>query len=51
MWNLAPIYSGVAGAILTVVVGYGVSLLAGPKKNREELRGLLDRRSDRRTPR
>lgn len=39
-WRLAPIYPGVAGAIITVGVGYGVSLIAGQAKSREELAGL-----------
>ncbi|MCA9067555.1 MAG: hypothetical protein KDA84_01440 [Planctomycetaceae bacterium] len=39
-WRLAPIYPGVAGAIITVSIGYGVSLLTGQTKSPEELAGL-----------
>ncbi|GAB4142522.1 MAG: hypothetical protein Tsb009_12860 [Planctomycetaceae bacterium] len=40
VWNLAPIYPGVLGAIVTTVVGYGVSLLSGSRKSRRDLEGL-----------
>jgi solute carrier family 5 (sodium-coupled monocarboxylate transporter), member 8/12 len=40
IWNLAPIYPGVIGAFVTVVLAYGISLLTGKHKSREELRGL-----------
>lgn len=39
-YRLAAIYPGVGGAVVTVVVSYGVSLLVGKRKTREELRGL-----------
>lgn len=40
VWRLAPIYPGVAGAIITITIGYGLSLIAGQSKSREELTGL-----------
>lgn len=40
VWNLAPIYPGVFGAIVTVVVGYTASLFLGRPKTQDELRGL-----------
>lgn len=40
VWKLAPIYPGVIGAVVTVVVGYTTSRWVGERKSDEELRGL-----------
>ena len=40
VWQLAAIYPGIVGAMLTVVVGYGVSLCCGRSRSDVELQGL-----------
>ncbi|MCH8828006.1 MAG: hypothetical protein IID45_00355 [Planctomycetes bacterium] len=40
VWRLAPIYPGVIGAVITIIVGYGVSMKAGHQKTTDELQGL-----------
>jgi hypothetical protein len=40
VWKLASIYPGIVGAVVTVGVGYTVSLIAGTTKSRSELKGL-----------
>lgn len=40
VWKLASIYPGIVGAVVTVGVGYTVSLFAGTTKSRSELKGL-----------
>ncbi len=40
VWQLAPIYPGVFGAVVTVVVAYGSSRFLGQRKSADELRGL-----------
>lgn len=39
-FRLAAIYPGIVGAVVTMIVAYSVSLVAGKGKTREELRGL-----------
>jgi SSS family transporter len=40
VWSLAPIYPGIVGAILTVTIGYTVSLFRGRRLSAAELEGL-----------
>ena len=42
-WRVSAIYPGIVGAILTLGVGYLVSLLAGRKTTPDQLRGLTMR--------